>query len=73
VKQAVKFFPILKNINVIRCFAGLRPAVSDGTAIISEVADRQGFYIAAGHGGDGIALAPITGKLIAKLINGEDV
>lgn len=72
IKQAMKFFPILKNINVIRCFAGLRPAVSDGTAIISEVADRQGFYIAAGHGGDGIALAPITGKLIAKLINGED-
>ena len=72
IKQALKFFPILKNINVIRCFAGLRPAVSDGTAIISEVADRQGFYIAAGHGGDGIALAPITGKLITKLINGED-
>ncbi|GAK60711.1 dimethylglycine dehydrogenase [Candidatus Vecturithrix granuli] len=72
VKQAVKFFPILKNINVIRCFAGLRPAVSDGTAIISEVADRKGFYIAAGHGGDGIALAPITGKLIAKFINGEE-
>jgi len=72
IKQAMKFFPILKNINVIRCFAGLRPAVCDGTAIISEVAERQGFYIAAGHGGDGIALAPITGKLIAKLINGED-
>ena len=72
IKQAVKFFPVLKNINVIRCFAGFRPATPDGKAIIGAVENRQGFYIAAGHGGDGIALAPITGKLIAKLINGED-
>lgn len=72
IKQAVKFFPVLKNINVIRCFAGFRPATPDGKAIIGEVEDREGFYIAAGHGGDGIALAPITGALIAKLINGED-
>ncbi|MCP4398474.1 MAG: FAD-binding oxidoreductase, partial [bacterium] len=72
IKQAVKFFPVLKHINVIRCFAGFRPLTPDGKPIIGEVEDCQGFYIAAGHGGDGIALAPITGKLIAKLINGED-
>jgi sarcosine oxidase subunit beta len=72
IKQAVKFFPVLKNIHVIRCFAGFRPATPDGKAIIGEVEERPGFYMAAGHGGDGIALAPITGKLIATLINGED-
>lgn len=27
-----------------------------------------GFYMAAGHEGDGIALSPITGKLIAEWI-----
>lgn len=66
--QAVKFFPILKNVHVIRSFAGLRPTTPDGKSIISEVPDRKGFYIAAGHEGDGIALAPITGKLMADLV-----
>ena len=28
----------------------------------------QGFIMAAGHEGDGIALSPITGELIAQMI-----
>ena len=70
VDQAVKFFPILKNVNIIRSFAGLRPASVDGKPIIGEVESRKGFYIASGHEGDGIALAPITGKLISDMIGG---
>lgn len=73
VHQAVKFFPILRNVNIIRSFAGFRPASIDGKAIIGEVEDKKGFFIAAGHEGDGIALAPITGKIISDLINGKKV
>lgn len=69
VDQALRYFPILKNVHVIRSYAGFRPATVDGKPIIGEVEDRKGFYIAAGHEGDGIALAPITGKLIAELID----
>ena len=36
--------------------------------ILGRVAGLDGFVIAAGHEGDGIALAPITGELIADLI-----
>ncbi|MEW9123158.1 MAG: FAD-dependent oxidoreductase [Thermotaleaceae bacterium] len=70
VKQASEYFPILKNVHIIRCFAGLRPAAIDGKAIIGEVQEKKGFYIAAGHEGDGIALAPVTGKMIAQMIMG---
>jgi len=70
VEQAVRFFPIMRNVNIIRSFAGLRPASLDGKPIIGEAEDRKGFYIASGHEGDGIALAPITGKLISDMING---
>lgn len=70
IDQAVKFFPILKNVNMIRSFAGLRPASADGKSIMGEVESRKGFYIASGHEGDGIALAPITGRLISDMING---
>lgn len=69
INQAVDFFPILKNAQLIRSFAGLRPAAEGGKPIICEVENRKGFYIASGHGGDGIALAPITGKIITQLIN----
>ena len=36
--------------------------------MLGETAALKGFYMAAGHEGDGIALSPITGKLIAELI-----
>lgn len=70
VNQIIDFFPILKNIHIVRTFAGFRPSCIDGKPIISEVKNREGFYIASGHGGDGIALAPITGKLISEMIRG---
>lgn len=72
-KQAENFFPVMKNVNIIRTFAGLRPASEDGKPIIGEVESRKGFYIASGHEGDGIALAPITGKLISDMINGTSI
>ncbi|HCX62019.1 FAD-dependent oxidoreductase [Sedimentibacter sp.] len=68
VNQAVDFFPIFKNVHIIRTFAGFRPACEDGKPIISEVKGHEGYYIASGHEGDGIAMAPITGKLISQMI-----
>lgn len=73
ISQGVDFYEIFKNVHIIRCFAGLRPVTIDGKPIISEVENRKGLFIASGHGGDGIALAPITGKLISKLINNESI
>lgn len=67
-KRAVRFFPVLKDVCVIRAFAGLRPYTPDGLPIIGKVDGLEGFYMAAGHEGDGIALSPITGKLLAEQI-----
>jgi glycine/D-amino acid oxidase-like deaminating enzyme len=71
-KRAIRFYPILKDIHVIRAYAGLRPYAEDHFPIISDVPEVPGFYIAAGHEGNGIGLAPITGKLIAEMISGEE-
>jgi len=68
VQGAVKFLPGLSNIHLIRTFAGLRPQTPDGLPILGEAEETEGFILAAGHGGDGVALTPITGKLIAELI-----
>lgn len=68
IKRAVRFLPILRNIHVIRTYGGLRPYTPDHLPIISGVDEIDGFYIAAGHEGDGIGLAPLTGKLVTQLI-----
>lgn len=70
-QRAIRFFPILREINIIRAYAGLRPYTRDHLPIICGIDRVPGFYIAAGHGGDGIGLAPITGKLISELIVGK--
>lgn len=70
INEAVRFFPILKKANIIRTFAGLRPACDDGKPVIGPVTHLPGLFIASGHEGDGIALAPITGKIIANMITG---
>ena len=63
-----KILPRIKQLRIIRAFAGLRPFTPDGLPILGPVEDIQGFIMAAGHEGDGIALAPITGELIAQMI-----
>ncbi len=67
-KRAIRFFPALENIDVIRFFSGFRPYTPDGLPLLGEMANLKGFYVAAGHEGDGIALSPVTGKLLAELI-----
>jgi len=68
-KRAIKFLPKLKHINCIRTFAGLRPyCYVDGLPIIDKVDFLGGFIMATGHAGEGITLAPITGKIVSELI-----
>jgi len=68
-KRVIKFMPKLKDVNCIRTFAGLRPfCYVDGLPILSKINNPQNFIIATGHAGEGITLAPITGKLISELI-----
>lgn len=70
-QQVIDLFPIFREVHMIRTIAGLRPATSDGKPILGEVKGKKGFFMAAGHEGDGVALAPLTGKLIADLIQGK--
>jgi len=70
-ERAIRFFPMLKNTNCIRSFGGLRPFCLDHLPIVSNVEEVPGFYMAAGHEGSGIALGPITGKLISEYITGK--
>ncbi|MBP1969150.1 sarcosine oxidase subunit beta [Virgibacillus natechei] len=71
-KRAMRFFPKMDDFNMIRAYTGFRPWTKDHLPIVSTVEQVPGFYIAAGHEGDGISLATVTGKLIEELIQGKE-
>lgn len=71
-KNAFDAFQGIDNLEVIRTFAGLRPFSPDGMPIIGMVKGIKYFYLATGHAGDGICLSPITGKIIADMVTGEE-
>lgn len=69
-QRALRFFPKMDDFKIIRAYTGFRPFTEDHLPIVSEVAEVPGFYIAAGHEGDGISLATGTGKLMEQIISG---
>lgn len=70
-KRAIRFYPMIANVNIIRTYAGLRPWTPDHEPIISRTT-VPGFYVCSGHCGSGIAYGPLSGKLITQMILGED-
>jgi len=67
-EAAIRTIPALERMCVIRAFVGLRPWTPDGMPFLGEVEGKEGLFVAAGHEGDGIALAPVTGYAITELI-----
>lgn len=67
-KNAARLIPGLQQMNFIRVMSGLRPYTADGLPLIGHVKGMEGFFMAAGHEGDGIALSPVTGRIVADLI-----
>ncbi len=71
-RRAVRFYPKIADMTVIRTYAGLRPWTEDHLPVISHVEEVPGYYIAAGHEGDGISLAAVTGKVISEMITDKE-
>jgi glycine oxidase len=63
-----KLTPELSKARLIRTWAGLRPGSADGLPLIGPSQSVQGVWVAGGHFRDGILLGPLTGHLIAELM-----
>ncbi|GAB6430897.1 FAD-dependent oxidoreductase [Bacillus luti] len=70
--RAIRFYPKMADMMVIRSYAGLRPWTEDHLPIISRVEHIPNYFIAAGHEGDGISLAAVTGKVVEELLNEKE-
>jgi sarcosine oxidase subunit beta len=65
-------FPRLANVRVVRCWAGIMGFTADGLPVIGKAEFAPGLTIAAGFNGGGFSWAAITGKIVTRLLNGEE-
>lgn len=70
-REAVRLYPPAAGGRLLRAFAGLRAAVSDGLPILGPHPSITGLWLATGFEGDGIGLGPLVGSLVHKMIAGE--
>ena len=70
--RAHRYAPALAQVPIVRTWVGLRPYSIDNHPLIGPWDPVPGFWIAAGHEGLGISMAPITGLLIAQQIAGVE-
>ena len=66
--MVIDFFPVLKQVNVIRMWSGLIAQMSDAIPVLGFVQEVPGFIFATGFSGHGFGLAPVIGRLISELI-----
>jgi glycine/D-amino acid oxidase-like deaminating enzyme len=64
---ATRLMPRLGELNALRSWAGLRPYSANGP-LLGHCGGPAGYAVATGHGGDGVALAPISGLYLAEFI-----
>jgi glycine/D-amino acid oxidase-like deaminating enzyme len=70
-RHATTFTPQLAQMNIVRCWTGLRAATPDGLPLIGPCAARRGLWLATGHEGLGITTSLATAQLLAAQIQGE--
>ncbi|WP_305069168.1 glycine oxidase ThiO, partial [Limnofasciculus baicalensis] len=68
--RAIRLYPILQDWSIQECWWGFRPTTPDELPILGT-SPCQNLTLATGHYRNGILLAPITGLLIADLIEAK--
>jgi glycine/D-amino acid oxidase-like deaminating enzyme len=67
---AIRLFPRLSRVRLLRAYLGFRPATPDRLPIIGFDAADGTVLHATGHEGAGIGLAEATGELVEALVGG---
>jgi D-hydroxyproline dehydrogenase subunit beta len=71
IAEAARLAPEIAGLELDATWAGLRPWLPAGLPAIGPTKAADGLLIATGHEGAGVAHGPITGRLIAQAICGE--
>ncbi len=71
-ERALEFAPGLAGIKILRSYAGIRPTLPDELPAIGPVPGVDGAWLACGHEGAGIGLAPATAEMIGGMLAGGE-
>lgn len=71
-RKALRLFPFLETVPVIRSYGGFRPYMPDHLPVIGEDHRHPGLWYATGHEGAGIGLAGVTGSLLSAQLTGAE-
>ena len=68
-ERAARFVPALRELPVRRAWCGFRPWLPDGLPAIGALGERV--WVSTGHEGSGVGMGPVSGRVLAQLICGE--
>jgi sarcosine oxidase subunit beta len=66
--HTLELFPCLKDVRVLRQWAGICDMTPDYSPIMGEVPGLRGFYLDVGWGTYGFKAGPVSGRRMAELI-----
>jgi glycine/D-amino acid oxidase-like deaminating enzyme len=69
--RAARLVPEVAGLERAATWVGFRPWLPDHLPAIGPSRIAEGLWVATGHEGAGVALGPITGRLVAQAIAGE--
>ncbi len=61
-------FPAVRNVRVVRAWAGIMGFTADGLPLIGPYDAAQGIYVSAGYNGGGFSWTIAAGKIVAQMI-----
>jgi sarcosine oxidase subunit beta len=67
-KKLIKRIPMLKDVNIIRTWAGSYNVSPDSQPIIGKIPNINNMFTAVGFSGHGFMLAPMVAKCLSELI-----
>ena len=72
-RSTQRYLPGLAGARVHKVWRGLRPCLPDGLPVIGRASRFDNLLLAGGHDQKGLSLAPVTGMLMEKLLNGQAI
>jgi D-amino-acid dehydrogenase len=74
VRAATRYYPALTEGDFagVPASCGLRPCSPDGLPYVGRSARYDNLCTATGHAMMGVSLGPITGRLVAEILSGEE-
>ncbi len=67
-RTVVDLFPHMREVRIVRCWAGLEAFMPDHLPVISPSSTAPGVYHAFGFSAHGFQLSPVVGRIMSELV-----